>query len=278
MNRLPLLVALLLFAADSAAGQDPSDSVAVVVAAPSTDTVDVSNVIYVNISTNADDAILFADSVSIGAVPSGYFPVHADTERLRLTVDDAGRWSVPPIEVRLNAAAGDSVDVDLHFPYHYSIESIPFGANVHVERGEEWDDLGTTPLLHASDAPLDGMIVIERPGYSIQRVEPGSDIWNRHVIMLKPSDDLDPTAAQVSWQPPKKRRVWIDYAALGTAVAAGVVAVHYKFKADDLYSEYEITADPALRDNIHAHDRRSGVAFGVMQAGLGLFAIRLVLR
>lgn len=273
MNKLLVVFLLLSFAAGSSAAQDIPGSDA----APS-DSLEAQQSVYVRISTNADDAVLFADSALIGSVPSGFVRVPSGTERLRLAVKDVNTWSVPPVEKRLDAAEGDSVEIDLHFPYHYRIESIPFGAKVHLERGEEWNHLGTTPLLHTTEAPLDGRIVVERPGYAIERVESGREIWNRHVVMLKPSDDLNPTAAQVNWRPPKKHRAWIDYAALGTAVAAGAVAVHYKFKADDLYSTYEDTADPGLRDDIHAHDVRSGVAFGVMQAGLGIFAIRLVLR
>jgi hypothetical protein len=95
---------------------------------------------------------------------------------------------------------------------------------------------------------------------------------------LKPSNEPDPTGAQVHWKPPPKRRAWIDYAALGTAVAAGVLAIHYKFKADDLYSQYEQTRDQSVRQEIKSYDVRSGVAFGVMQGGIGLFALRLALR
>lgn len=271
--RLFLSLFLFAFITHSAVGQDEVESPIV-----SSDTLDVGKNVFVSIATNAGDALLFADSVLIGPVTSGFIGVPSSTRRLRVAVRNANTWSVPPIERRLDARPGDSVEVHLQFPYHYRIESVPFGARVHVERGEEWDNLGTTPLFYTSETPLDGRIVIERPGYAIERVAPGGDVWNRHVVMLKPSDELDPTAAQVDWHPPKQRSVWIDYAALGTAVVAGVVAVHYKFKADDLYSTYEETADPALRDDIHAHDVRSGVALGVMQAGLGIFALRLVLR
>lgn len=273
MNRVFLIAVLLGALTGTARGQEldvppvpPPDSVAVV------------NNAYVRISTNAPDAYLFADSIRIGRVPHGFFALPPATERLRLTLPDANTWTLPPVETELALAAGDSVEIDLRFPYMYRIESIPFGARVNVEQGGEWEYLGVTPLLHSSAEPIIGLLVVERPGFTLERLEPGRDVWNRHIVMLRPSDELDPTAAQVNWQPPKQRRVWIDYVALGTAVAAGVVAVHYKFKADDLYSTYEDTADPALRDDIHAHDVRSGVAFGVMQAGLGLFAIRLVLR
>ncbi len=273
MNKRALVVGFLVIAIGSAAAQDRTES-----ALAPTETPASEETVHVRVSTNSADALLFADSVLIGRVPSGFVSIPPETERLRLTIRDAKSWSIQPVEKRLDAAVGDSIEIHLNFPYHYRIESIPFGAKVHVEQGKEWDYLGSTPLLHTTNAPLDNILVIEHAGYVLERLDPGLDIWNRHVIMLKPSDELDPTAAQVNWKPPKQRRAWIDYAALGTALAAGMVAVHYKFKADDLYSRYEDTADPALRDDIHAYDVRSGVAFGVMQGGLGLFAIRLILR
>ena len=237
-----------------------------------------SNRIHVRVSTNARNALLFADSTYLGRVSNEFVAVPSRTQRLRLTLEDANTWSVPPVETELQAEAGDSVEIELKFPYRYRIESVPFGAEVHLERGSEWILLGSTPLLHTATAPLEDPIVVKRSGFAVERISPGRDVWNRHLVMLEPSAEADPTAAQVDWRPPRQRRAWIDYAALGTALVAGAVAVHYKFKADDLYATYQETADPALRDDIHAYDIRSGVAFGVMQGGLGLFALRLILR
>lgn len=234
--------------------------------------------VYIRIATNSPEALLVVDSTLIGAVPSGIVTVPAETKRIRLVHRDAHTWSVPPVETALRAVAGDTIDIELAFDYHYRVESIPFGADVLLEEGEERTLLGSTPLLHTSSEPLNGLLALERPGYAIERVEPGEQVWNRFVISLHPSENLDPAAAQVDWRPPRQRRQWIDYAALGTALAAGVFAVHYKFKADNLYEEYEATADPAIRADMNAYDVRSGVAFGVMQAGVGIFAIRLLIR
>lgn len=268
MSKILWAVVLLASFCGSAAGQDLTD--------PGADPE--SQHAYVRVSTNMTDALLFADTVLIGHLDEGIQQIPVEVKRLRLVARDANTWSIPPVEAQVDAAEGDTINVDLHFPHQYRIESLPFGAKVYIERGDSREPIGTTPLLYTSEKPLESRIAVERPGYAIERINPGREIWNRHVVMLKPSDDLDPTAAKVSWKPPKKHRAWIDFAALGTAAAAGVVAVHYKFKADDLYSQYEQTADASLRDEIHAHDVRSGVALGVMQAGIGLFAIRLVLR
>lgn len=104
----------------------------------------------------------------------------------------------------------------------------------------------------------------------------GRQVWNRQVVLLEPLTPPAATAAMHLVERPRRR--WIDAVALGTAVAAGAVAVHYKFKADRLYDDYLETTDPALRPQIKANDTRSAVALGVMQAGVAVFAVRLVFR
>lgn len=234
--------------------------------------------VHVRIDTNFPEAVLYADSVLLGSVTNEPVAVPARGQLLRLAAPDGNSWSIPPVTKRLDAEAGDTVDLALHFPYYYRIESVPFGADVMIERDQDRHELGETPLLYRSNVPLSGILVVKHDGYAVERREPGKEVWNRHVVSLSPSEDLDPTAALVSWEPPTRHRVWIDYAALGTALAAGALAVHYKFRADDLYAEYEEAGDPRLRNRIHQFDTRAGVAFGAMQFGVGVFAIRLALR
>ena len=232
----------------------------------------------VRVNTNLPEAILYVDSLLVGTVTGEFVSVPASARELRVTAPEVNSWSISPLTREVKLSPGDSMEVHMNFPHYYRIESIPFGASVHHEKADARTLLGSTPLTYLSEEPLSGMLAVERPGYSIERLEPGKKVWNRYVIGLKPMDEPDPTKAQVHWQPPRKRNAWIDYAAIGTALAAGIVAVHYKFKADDLYSQYEDTADQSLRPQIRDYDVKSGIAFGVMQGGLGLFAIRLALR
>lgn len=234
--------------------------------------------IHIDIETNSSDALLFADSSWIGGVPGDIIAVPAQTSRIRLVPRDVNSWSIPPVEVPLDAEVGDTVKLDLTFDYHYRIESVPFGADVQLETEKDRTLLGSTPLLYKSEAPLDGTLALEHPGFTIERIQPGNAIWNRHVVSLSPSDNLDPAASQVDWRPPKRHRAWIDYAALGTALAAGVIAVHYKVKADNRFTDFVDSADPSLRPQIDAYDLRSAIALGVMQTGIGIFAIRLAIR
>lgn len=234
---------------------------------------------FVRIETNYPDAVVYADSVRLGRIYGETVSVPSSVRTFRLLPPEVDTWSIAPVTRTVEAAPGDTVVLRIDFPYHYRVESIPFGAAVHIESREgDLRRIGTTPALYSAETPIQGSLVIERPGFVIERLEPGEEIWNRHVVELSPSDNVDLAAVEVNWKPPSRHRAWIDYVALGGAVAAGAVAIHYKFKADDLYARYEDTGDPALRDDIKGYDLRSGIALGAMQVGIGIFAVRLALR
>ena len=232
---------------------------------------------YVDIHTNFPEALVFADSLFVGGASRMPLAVPAGSRSIRLTAPRPDAWSIAPITRPLEVAAGDTAHVVVHFPYHYRIESEPFGADVFVERRGEPLFVGATPLLHRSEAPLEGSILLQRRGYLPASVQPGNAVWNRHVAHLEPMNARDPAAVRYS-NPPRTHRAWIDYAVLGAALAAGAAAVHYKFKADSLADEYERTRNATLTSRIETHDVRAAAAFGVMQGGLGIFAIRLALR
>ncbi len=232
---------------------------------------------YVYIDTNFPEALVFADSLLVGGASAMLLAVPAASRSIRLTAPNPDVWSITPITRPLDVVAGDTARVVMHFPYHYRIESEPFGADVHIEHLEEGRYIGVTPLLYRSEDPVEGSILVRRVGHISQRIQPGKAVWNRHVVHLEPINEPE-TSTQIHLNPPRAQRKWIDYAALGTALAAGAFAVHYKFKADDLADEYERTRNEALTPRIETHDFRAAVAFGVMQGGVAVFALRLVLR
>lgn len=231
------------------------------------------------LETNHPRALVYADSVYLGPASQGRFDLPAGSRAFRLVAPGIDTWSVPPLAAPLEAAAeGDTLHVALHFPYRYRIETVPFGATVYAETPEGRLRLGETPLLVEQDQPLTDRLIVERRGYVAEPVEPGAAIWNRVVLPLRPALRLDAPAAEVDWTPPRERRRWIDAAALGLAVAGGALAVHYKFKADALYDDFRVTQDAALQPRIEAFDRRAAYGLGAMQVGVGIFAVRLVLR
>lgn len=236
------------------------------------------SITYIAVRTNLPDAILFADSLRIGPASQGIWAVPATTKRIRLLAPQHEAWSIAPIASEINENPEDTTFITLDFPYYHKIESIPFGAFVRLETPEGWQTLGNTPLIYTSMTLLDGVFVVRMDGYALQRIEPGTKVWNRYDVTLSQSSVDDRRVSEVRWLPPRKPRKWIDYAAVGTAITAGVLAIHYKFEADRLYDQYEETTDSSLRPKINRYDTRSTIALGVMEASLGIFAIRLILR
>ncbi|HMB91587.1 MAG TPA: hypothetical protein VKP65_12115 [Rhodothermales bacterium] len=230
------------------------------------------------VQTNLPGATVYADSLLLGTAETGRFLVPVGTRHLRLLPPGHGLWSIEPLEVAFTAQLGDTLELDLPFPYHYKIESIPFGASVSVDSDGEKLLVGKTPVQFTLEEVPDNGFVVERPGYLIEHVEAGEEVWNRTVLTLRPVVPETTTATEVEWEPPHKRHRWIDYTAAVVALGAGALAVHYKFQADRLDDRYRETTDPTLRSEIRALDTRSTIALGVMQGGIGVLAIRFVLR
>lgn len=236
-----------------------------------------SGTTIVELHTNAPHASVYVDDALIGRASQRYFIVPSGSDKIRLVVGGRENWSIPPASARLSDfAQTDTVSITVDFPYRYRFESKPFGARVLAGSAER--PMGFTPFETTTELPLSGPVTFELEGYWPEAIDPGSDIWNVHAVRLRPIDPNEESAAWIALSPPRERRKWIDYAALGTAAVAGVVAVHYKFKADRRYDRYRESGDPSIRTEVKRFDVYSGVALGVMQAGIGLFTIRLVLR
>lgn len=234
----------------------------------------------VTLTSNLPTALVYADTVRLGVAAQGVFRVPARADSLRLMPDEGDGWTLSPEVRALDLQGGDTLAIQIDFPYHYRVESIPFGAPVFLKGLDERQLLGTTPLTHRSEAPLETPLVIDHKGYQIEEITPGRDVWNRYVITLNPAQSLRTEAPtpEVDWQPPPKRRRWIDVAAATVAVAAGVYSIHQKFQADDLYDQYQETRDPALKSRVEAYDARALAGLGVMQVGLGVLTFRLIRR
>lgn len=243
-------------------------------------TVSAQDSVLVRINTNWPEAVVVADAQRHGPVQDAPVYVSSETSVLRLVPPDQSTWSIRPVSRRINAAAGDSLVLEMDFPFHYQIESVPYGATVfRLDEHGERSIVGTTPLRFEEEAPLLDTLYVEKDGYEIRSIdEPGAEVWNAHLVRLPPLTPGLETSAEVDWEPPGTHRTWIDLAALGATAAAAAVSIHYKFKADRLYDDYRDTGDPALPSRIRTYDTRAAVGLGAMQVGLGFFAIRLVLR
>ncbi len=234
--------------------------------------------IFLQIETNVRDADVLVDGVYVGPASLGLLSVAASSRELQLVARRRASWSVSPLTFPIpEVAPDDTIKAVLRFPYHYRLESTPSSASVFQTTDRGRTPLGLTPTTIESPEPLIGLIEFELDGFRLASAVPGSSLWNLHSVDLQSTDDgIEPSSLALS--PPPTRRRWIDVAAVGTALVAGGLAVHFKFKADRRYDLYRETGDPALRPGVKRYDVYSGVALGFMQAGVTVFAVRLALR
>ncbi len=231
----------------------------------------------VKVHTNMSEAMVYADSVYLGRALDQFFTLPQDAATLRLVPPNLDSWSMSPIITDLDDAMGDSLQLTLNFQYHYRVESVPYDARVFLELPGERSLLGDTPLLYAVDDPIRGMLLVTKEGYEPLRLTPGEKIWNQHYITLEEKVNEE-QLAKAFWRPGDKSTRWIDYLAGGVAVASGVMAIRFKTKADRRYARYEQSGDPTLRPGFERFDRYAAVSLGTMQVGLGVLAVRFVIK
>jgi hypothetical protein len=234
----------------------------------------VSPPVYVELSTNFPESIVYADSLYLGRAMNRLFEVPASTALLWLIPPDIDTWSIAPISAAMDTPPGDTLQLSLNFQYHYNLESVPFEAQVFLERPEERLLLGETPFLYLSDDPLRGMLLVSKEGYEPQRFTPGEDFWNHHHVELEPESGR---LVEKYWKPDKRSDRWIDVLVGSATIVSGIAAIRYKMKADRGYERYEESGDPTLRNGFERYDRYAAISLGTMQVGLGVLAVRFVI-
>ena len=230
----------------------------------------------VHITSNDSDAAVYADSLYLGPVRGSPYRVDHRTRTITLSALRASTWNVAPVRAPLQATPGEDVHLTLNFPIYHRIESSPFGAQAWLERGSERRLLGVTPVVFHSIDTHDGTFHIEMDGHVPGIIKPGTELWNRYEITLVALDQGNQQSG--TRHTARHQRRWIDWGMAAVAVVAGAVAVHYKFRADHINDRYLETGDASLRPRVARLDDYSGVALGVMQAGLVTLAVRFALR
>jgi hypothetical protein len=229
------------------------------------------------LDTNVPAALVFVDSVLVGRAEHRVFAITPTARVVQLAAPTPGTWSITPIAANIpapqDALAGDTVAIELRFPYHYFVNSRPYGAAVRVT-GDSARVVGHTPVTFQLPEPAYSGFEISLAGYHDAVWSPKPQLWSTHVVELEP---LDERVASPVIRDMDGRRWWIDAAALGVAGASAAAGIHYKFKADRRYEVYQTSGDPSLRPEIKRLDVRSGVALGVMQAALGVLVVRLII-
>lgn len=233
-----------------------------------------SSRVVIDLTTNLDDSIVYADSLYLGRAMDGRFEVSATTNKIWLVPPNVDSWSIAPLFAEISAVPGDTIQLAMYFQYHYKLESIPFDAEVFIEKPGKRTLLGETPLDYKSDMPLRGMLLVSKDGFKPKRFTPGEDLWNQHYVELELEDEA---LAEEYWHPGKRSGRWLNVLVGGAVLASGVAAIRFKSKADSRYDQYALSGDPSLRGGFERYDRYAAISLGTMQAGIGFLAVRFVI-
>ena len=230
----------------------------------------------------ADAGTVVVDDTLQGAVGRA-LAVAPGARRVRL-VDDADGWNPRIDSARVTAVAGDTLRVRLALPVRRRVESVPRGAAIALALPDgSIRDLGTAPLTVDLPAAAQAELVATAEGYESARQPVGASTEVTFVLVPEPGARVPPEVQTFATRRASRRRTLVDLGIGAATLAAGAVAVYYKFEADAVDDQYRDPeslrrGDEALRQEALRLDRRSGVALGVMQAGVGVLALRFVLR
>ena len=197
-----------------------------------------SSRVVVELTSNLDESIVYADSTYLGRAMNGRFEISATTSKIWLVPPNVDSWSIAPLFAEIAAVPGDTVQLTMNFQYHYKLESIPFDAEVFIEKPGKRTLLGETPLDYKSDMPLRGMLLVSKEGFKPKRFTPGEDLWNQHYVELELEDEA---LAEEYWHPGKRSGRWLNILVGGAVVASGVAAIRFKSKADSRYDRYALS-------------------------------------
>lgn len=237
----------------------------------------------IRVETSTPEALVAVDGTVLGAA-SGTYAV-ASGERAIALVEPTAGWDGRRAEAAVQVASGDTLVVALELPVRTRIESIPLHATVTLVRADgSREALGTTPLVIDRPDGLDGAIVATLDGYADATAD-APVAGGRVSLMLRP-EDLAEGEVPLHVLPTERRnptRTLIDVGLGAAAIAAGAVAVHYKFQADAADEQYrdfdgQFRGVESLRQDALRYDTLSGIALGVSSASLGFLAIRLAIR
>jgi len=221
----------------------------------------------VSVTSNVDSAAVFIDDAWVGRAADSPFFVASDASVVTVRLPWLSAWSIEPLHFDLES--GDT-SVKAEFPFHYRFESVPSGATVF----EGSNQLGKTPFTHRTDKALDGSVRVSLPGYLDAVPNLDTAIWSKVRVEMLP-DAASSLAVGSEHIVPKARKDWVSIAATASAFAAGALAIHFRTRADNRFSDYQKSGKESLRSDVQRLDVQSGVALGVMHAGLGIVVFRL---
>lgn len=204
-----------------------------------------------------------------------------DTVRVSL-VEDLRAWDARRADTTV-VMAGAEETIRMQLPVRSRVETLPLGAELTLILADgERRTLGPGPATIDLAPGTAARVMASLDGHLDAAAALPSAVTVTLILPPVGQPDADPVAL-LPMRGSTRTRTLIDVGIGAAAALAGAVSIHYKFRADDLDDRYrdeasERRGDPALLDEINRNDTYSNVALAGMQVGLGVLAVRFILR
>ena len=229
-----------------------------------------SLVAHIDVTADPPGSVVFLDSENIGTAPVPGVDVAAGRHLLRCASGDNLVWPAAVSAETLIVRPGDTVHCHCVVPRIYHLVTDPGSADIMF--GDSV--IAVTPCF-LTDRYRGKALTARAPGYQdglIVLPESGGVV----TLRLQPSGSQPPPGPLISES--QQQDMLPVYVSSGSAILSGVAAAYFKIKADNYYSDYLATGDPALLDKIHRFDTISGIALVVSQVRIGALTYYLFSR
>ncbi len=225
-----------------------------------------------SIETSSPGYEVFVNGVSVGRTPVEDLTVGAGEVEVLIRTNESQSWAAPDWVKNIPVAAGDTLFIEAEIQRNYQIRSKPFGARV-LANGFE---LGTTPFVFSIPDTATRTLQIAKPGFTASEIVCSPETPSLRMVELRPINDFREAQIarlQESLRGKKAKRKRNAYLLAGVSFASALSAILLKQKADNLFDEYNATAEPnhadALFNRTKRFDRYAAASYGVFQISFG---------
>lgn len=225
------------------------------------------------ITSGADSALVFVDSVRRGMTPLTIDSLPPGNHVLRLVHADAASWLTGTIVDTVRLGAGERRALRYSFERRVLIITDPSGALVFA--GDS--SLGTTPMVFSFPAEgVPGGLSAAKQGYerAVLPLPPGQGGITRAV--LKKFWQSEPPEGALVKESNGDRSSLRLYVAGGITLVSGMAAAYFKIKADNRNAAFQVSGNPALRDETRRLDTAAALSLVATQIGFGFLTYFLL--
>lgn len=211
-----------------------------------------SEIHNVTIQTNNKSALIYVDESFVGAgnatlaLPEGEYYIKVKSSQRE--------WGAQIFKDTLNITSStDDVERTYKFEELYYLDTNPQDATVYKNNKL----VGHTPLFIKNGVEY---VSLAKKDYTPLNLKLNEITGHKKVNL------------EFIGKPPRESFIsspWFKVL-LGTAVALGATAAHYKIQADKEYDQYLDTSDKKFLDQTDQYDLYSGIAFGALQINFGV--------